>query len=451
MGEIYAARQLALDRLVAVKFLALEPDVEPHVGLDRFRREAELMARVSHPNILSVYDFGSVDGRPYLVMEYVEGGDLRRRMTPGKPTPVGRVRAILGPVCEALACLHRQGILHRDLKPENILMQDETNPKVADFGIAVLRAGIGSLTRTGHGLGTLGYVAPEQQYRLKVDERADQFSLAAVAYELLTGEKALGIFKPPSHHNARLDPRVDAVIMRALQEDPAARYPSIREFGTALDEALAGVNPRPRQPFAWPLAALAILGTAVAAVLIGSPERFSGLPRTRHPREAERDPATPAVVSPTPKATPSPAPDPPRPERDMLDEAQHKLVELRAFLSWIEQGKPKGPEGEAVAKTNWFKAEREMKEQVERTAYQLWESSGRPTGEAGRLAAKANRLAAQRILRDQLNQAIGLAEQRAARTGSRSSPSEAVDEPSPPPSRPSAEPGGAGDGRPPRE
>src|SRR3954452_1385532 len=268
MGEVYVARQLALGRLVAVKLLAPEPGVEPHEALDRFRREAELMARVSHPNIVSVFDFGSVGNQPYLMMEYVEGGDLRRRMTPGEPADIADVRSVLSPVCEALSYLHRQGILHRDLKPENILMHDEINPKVADFGIAVLSGGASTLTRTGHGLGTLGYVAPEQQYRLRVDERTDQYSLAAVAYELLTGEKALGVFKPPSYHNARLNPKVDAVILRALQEEPSERYPSIHDFGKALDEALAAVRPRSRWRLARTLAALAVLGAALITMAI---------------------------------------------------------------------------------------------------------------------------------------------------------------------------------------
>jgi hypothetical protein len=444
MGEVYAARQLALGRVVAVKVLALEPDTEPDEGLDRFRREAELMARVSHPNILSVYDFGSVDGLPYLVMEYVEGGDLRRRMTPGEPAAVVQVRAIIGPVCEALAHLHRQGILHRDLKPENILMHDEANPKVADFGIAVLRTRVGSLTRTGHGLGTLGYVAPEQQYRLKVDERADQYSLAAIAYELLTGERALGIFKPPSCHNPRLDARVDAVIMRGLQEDPAARYPSIRDFGAALDEALAGVRAGSRWRFVWPLLVLAILGTALAAVLIGSPEGPGGLPAARRPEAIDSGIASPVVAPPAPEASSSPEPGPAPIADPEFDEAQRGLVSLRAYLSWIEQGKPKGKEGEAVEKSNWLNAEREMKAEVERIAYMLWESSGRPTGEAGRIAAKANRRAAQQILRERLDKEIGLAEQRLAEAA-RSSDAESGNDPASPPPSPSPEPAGADD------
>jgi hypothetical protein len=430
MGEVYVARQLALGRLVAVKFLAPEPGVEPHEALERFRREAGLMARVSHPNIVSVFDFGCVGNQPYLMMEYVEGGDLRRRMTPGEPADVGDVRSVLNPVCEALSYLHRQGILHRDLKPENILMHDEINPKVADFGIAVLSGGVGSLTRTGHGLGTLGYVAPEQQYRLRVDERADQYSLAAIAYELLTGEKALGVFKPPSYHNARLDPSVDAVILRALQEEPSERYPSIREFGEALDKALAAVRPRSRRPLARTLAVLAMLGTALTTIVIA----WHGISTWLVPPDA------PGAIRHEPN----------EPEDTALAEGQHKLVELRAYLSWIEQGSPKGLAGDAVEKANWSEGERIISEQVEKIAYTLWESSGKPVGEAGRRAEKVNRLAAQQVLRKQLEEAIGRAEQQAAR-GPQAHTQEAAHASPTPPNGPSSQPIDAGADQSPRE
>ena len=280
---------------MAVKFLAATSELDSQEALGRFRREAELMALVSHPNIVSVFDFGSVGSQPYLVMEYVEGGDLRRRMTPGEPAEVDDVRAMLSPVCAALSCLHRQGILHRDLKPENILMHDEISAKVADFGIAALCGGVGSLTQTGHGLGTLGYVAPEQQYRLKIDERTDQYSLAAVTYELLTGQKPLGVFKPPSYHNARLDHGVDAVIIRALQEEPSERYSSIQEFGKALDEALAAVRPGLRRPFPRTLTAFAILGAAIVTIAIAWPRMRARLMPPEAPGRFGHDPAARAA------------------------------------------------------------------------------------------------------------------------------------------------------------
>src|SRR5262249_10573318 len=151
----------------------------------RFRREAELMARLNHPNILSVFDFGVEQEHPYLVLEFLEGGDLRSLMPPGKPLSLCRTLELIKPVGDALSALHRYGILHRDLKPENVLLHKEGHPKVADFGIAVLRGGVGRLTGTSAGLGTPGYVSPEQQYGLDVDERADQYSLAALTYEMM--------------------------------------------------------------------------------------------------------------------------------------------------------------------------------------------------------------------------------------------------------------------------
>jgi hypothetical protein len=395
------------------------------------------MARVSHPNIVSVFDFGSVGNQPYLVMEYIEGGDLRRRMTPGEPADVGAARSLLSPVCEALSYLHRQGILHRDLKPENIMMHNGIDPKVTDFGIAVLSGGVGTLTRTGHGLGTLGYVAPEQQYRLRVDERTDQYSLAAVAYELLTGEKALGVFKPPSYHNARLDPRVDEVILQALQEEPSERYPSIHDFGKALDEALAAVRPRSRWPLARALAVLAILGAAlttiaIATIAIAWPRMSARLVPPEAPGRIGHDRAVGTTEPQSAAVTASAAAEPDEPGDKTLSEGLHQLVELRAYLSWVEQGRPQGPAGQAVEAANWDEAERIVKEQVEKIAYSLWESRGRPTGEAGRRAEKVNRLSAQQILRDQLQEAIRRVGQQAAQEPQASPPEAAHDPPSPP-------------------
>src|SRR5262249_17074572 len=154
--------------------------------------------------IATIFDFGMADGRLYLVMEYIPGGDLRREMTPRKPMPVHRAIALLRPIAKALDCLHRQGILHRDLKPENVLMLDPDTPKIADFGIAVSDTSVGALTRADVSMGTVGYVAPEQLYRLDVNVLADQYSLGAIAYELLTGYRALGSIQPPSRLNRAL-------------------------------------------------------------------------------------------------------------------------------------------------------------------------------------------------------------------------------------------------------
>ncbi|HWE38257.1 MAG TPA: serine/threonine-protein kinase [Isosphaeraceae bacterium] len=265
MGEVYRARQVALNRVVAVKFLALDQANDPAKQVERFRREAELMAQVSHPNIVSVYDFGVADGRPYLVMEYVDGGDLRRRLLKQCPLRPEHVREIVGPVARALGYLHRMGILHRDLKPENILLHDEDNPKVTDFGIAVLHAEAASLTRASRAAGTLGYIAPEQHYGLKVDERADQFAMASIAYEMLTGHLPLGVVRPPSAHNRRLSTQVDEVLLRALAEEAADRFPGMAEFAEALERALSTPAASRRRR----LAMAAVAAVALAAVALG--------------------------------------------------------------------------------------------------------------------------------------------------------------------------------------
>jgi serine/threonine protein kinase len=377
MGDIYVAKQLTLGRLVALKFLSLDSEFDPdqEMRAARFRREAELMAKVSHPNIVPIFDFGTVEGHPYLVMEYVEGGDLRRLMSEGQPMPIAQVLAIVPPVGGALAYLHRSGILHRDLKPENILMLDGGLPKVTDFGIAAIRANAGSLTRSGHGMGTLGYVAPEQQYGLKVDARADQFSLAALSYELLTGSKPLGIFRPPSQLNPRLDLQVDAAILRGLQENPKDRFATIEGFVSALEQALSAVRPRRRRlPALLALvAAMSLLGVAMRVFWFGGepggpPHLPPPGPRPASARTAIGE-QRPAPQEKAVATEPSPA--------------FKKLTEIRAREIWLARGSPTGKAGAAAKDEIWLQAEKGLREELNLLAYRIWESRGSPTGEAG--------------------------------------------------------------------
>ncbi len=304
MGVVYLARQLSLNRPVAIKVLPPLPRVEAAARASRFRQEAELMARVLHPNIVSIYDFGIADGRPYLVMEFVEGGDLRRQIVPDRPMDPARARALIAPIARALGFLHRNGILHRDLKPANVLMSGGRTPKVADFGIAVM-GGAGDPTQPGLGPGTPGYVAPEQQYGLKVDERCDQYSLAAVAYELLTGRKPLGPFAPPSRHNTKLSRSVDEAIVRALREDHDERFATVEEFAEALDHGLAASHARSGgRRWAWaavPVVALIVIGLGFLKHL----ERVRAVPQ---PPPAIAPALLPPVI---PDAAPPIAPAPP--------------------------------------------------------------------------------------------------------------------------------------------
>ena len=162
MGKIYLARQHALNRLVCVKVLSIPAGEDADLCRSRFCREAELLASVSHPHILSIFDFGvTADlGLPFLVTEYIEAGDLRHRMSSGQAMPESQVRSIVLQIGDALTLLHSKGILHRDLKPENILMPSDSLIKVGDFGIAVIQDKVGLLTQSVRGLGTVGYVSP---------------------------------------------------------------------------------------------------------------------------------------------------------------------------------------------------------------------------------------------------------------------------------------------------
>ena len=277
MGRIYLARQHALNRLVCVKTMSIPAGDDADSCRSRFCREAELLASVSHPHILSIFDFGATadQGLPFLVTEYIEGGDLRGRMKADQAMPVSQARAILLQVGDALVHLHGRGILHRDLKPENILMPTESLVKVGDFGIAVMRDKAGALTESLQGLGTIGYVSPEQQYGLKVDERTDQYSLAALCYELLTGRRPLGSFAAPSHLNSLLPVDVDAVILRGLAEEPKNRFGSVREYLDAFNKALNSTAAKGR----WPglaLVGLIVSLLALAGWWVTSQVRFLG-------------------------------------------------------------------------------------------------------------------------------------------------------------------------------
>ena len=263
MGKIYLARQHALNRLVCVKVLSIPVGEDADLCRSRFCREAELLASVSHPHILSIFDFGTTAdlGLPFLVTEYIEAGDLRHRMCSGQAMPVDQVRSIVLQIGDALTHLHSKGILHRDLKPENILMPTDSLVKVGDFGIAVMQDKAGLLTQSIRGMGTVGYVSPEQQYGLKVDERTDQYSLAALCYELLTGKRPLGLFPPPSRSNPQLTSQLDTVVLRGLAEEPKNRFKSVQEFVSAFDQALAA---SPRRARVFPIACAALIAIVLA-------------------------------------------------------------------------------------------------------------------------------------------------------------------------------------------
>lgn len=235
MGAVYKARHPKLDRLVAIKILPPEIESAPAFS-ERFSREAQTLARLSHPNIVSVYDYGESDGTCYIVMEYVDGTNLRELIVGGEITPE-QALAIVPQICDALQFAHGEGVVHRDVKPENILIDRAGNVKIADFGLAKLldHSQKQFLTHTHQVMGTPHYMAPEQlQGTRAVDHRADIYSLGVVFYELLTGELPIGRFEPPSQ-KVKVDVRLDEVVLRALENEPSRRYQKASDVHHDLD------------------------------------------------------------------------------------------------------------------------------------------------------------------------------------------------------------------------
>jgi serine/threonine protein kinase len=274
MGAVYKARQPSLDRLVALKILA------PRSGGDldfagRFSREARALAKLNHPNIVGVYDYGTVGQASclspsdragagletgkmpvlhYFIMEFVDGPNLRQVERAGKLSPREALE-IIPQICAALQFAHDEGIVHRDIKPENVLLDKKGRVKIADFGLAKILGQDADFRLTGARdvMGTPHYMAPEQVEKpQEVDHRADIYSLGVVFYEMLTGELPLGKFDPPSH-KVQIDVRVDDVVLRSLANNPDRRYQHVSEVKTELDSISQTTAQRPAAPQVNPI------------------------------------------------------------------------------------------------------------------------------------------------------------------------------------------------------
>ena len=246
MGTVWCARQKSLNRLVALKVIRPEAHQRQEFA-DRFAREARAMAKLGHPNIVTVHDYGQLDDLYYFVMEYVDGINLRQLLRSNRLT-CKQALEIVPAICDALQFAHDGGIVHRDIKPENILIDTNGKVKIADFGLAKLldqdKSGP-QLTQANHIMGTMHYMAPEQiESPLDVDHRADIYSLGVVIYELLTGELPLGRFAPPSH-KVSIDVRLDEIVMHTLAKEPALRYQRVGDVKTDMQSVSAQANESP--------------------------------------------------------------------------------------------------------------------------------------------------------------------------------------------------------------
>jgi len=244
MAEVWCARDVRLDRSVAVKFLGTEFTDDPEF-LVRFFGEAQSVASLNHPNVVEVLDFGQFEERPYLVMEYVSGGSLADLV--GTPLLPERVLEFIEQAARGAGAAHEKGVVHRDLKPANILLDDEGNPKLADFGIAASRGGE-RMTQTGQAIGSPHYISPEQVSGQTATPASDVYSLGIVLYQLLTGVRpyehdnvtAVAIShvdaepEPPSAYADDLDPALDALVLRCLSKNPEERYADGNELADAI-------------------------------------------------------------------------------------------------------------------------------------------------------------------------------------------------------------------------
>ena len=292
MAEVFLATDLELERRVVVKVLGRDADQA------RFEREARAVAALGHPNIVQVFDYGEVDGRPYMVLEHLAGGTLEERLANGRPLPDAETRRIAHDVATGLAHAHTRGLVHRDLKPANILFDSEDRAKIADFGIAHLE-NAGTLTEAGTVMGTAAYISPEQGAGDPATPASDVYSFGVILFRMLTGQLPFAANSvvelvrlhqeapPPSVMDLRPDvpALLESITAAALSKDPADRPPNgaalVAELGGTSGDAATTVLPvtrsrttatpptqRPRLPFGVIGAALLVLVLAGVALAL---------------------------------------------------------------------------------------------------------------------------------------------------------------------------------------
>src|SRR5690242_19956703 len=351
MSEVYRAHDIELDRRVALKLLA------PDADSARFEREARAVASLAHPNVMQLYDYGEENGRPYMVLEFVPGGTLEERLvaTNGKPLPDDESQTIAAGVAAGLAHAHARGVVHRDLKPANVLFDDDGRPKLADFGIARMAVGEGTLTEAGTVLGTAAYISPEQAAGLPATPASDVYSFGVLLFRMLTGtlpfvsEDPLALVvahrdePPPLVAELRPDapPALAATADAALAKDSSARPAD----GATLLDGLAGSGlalaadtevtrvmpaatpPRRRSPFgrALVVALLALLALAggVLAYEVTRDSNAPALPAATLPSTRPHARSTPATTAQTTAQTTTSVPSTTRPTTTIPTTTHH--------------------------------------------------------------------------------------------------------------------------------
>jgi serine/threonine-protein kinase len=257
-GTVWRALDPVIERTVAIKTIKLDHagDAEAAEEIARFKREAQAAGRLSHPNVVAVYDYGEQGGLAYLVMEYVEGGSLKSLLDKGERLPLKEVARVMDELLAALAHAHEKGVVHRDIKPANVMLTKSGQVKVADFGIARIESS--TMTQAGTVLGTPAYMSPEQFRGEPVDQRTDLYSAGVVLYQLLTGDKpfegtftaimhkVLTVEPPkPSDISGAVPPALDAVVAKAMAKRPQARFESANAFRAALAAAMRAAEAAP--------------------------------------------------------------------------------------------------------------------------------------------------------------------------------------------------------------
>lgn len=255
MGEVYAGQQTAFDRKVAIK--VIRPlFAKDSIALERFRREASLMAQLKHPNIVVVHDFVEKEGCCYIVMEFVSGPEGGPPMTleallnkhGGRLDQRIAKRLILN-IADGLKCAHQRNIVHRDIKPANVLIDENNAALITDFGIARGCVGTGRLTQPGAVLGTIGYMSPEQrQGKSDIDHRSDIYSVGILLYRMLVGNLPEHFEKYPSQQRRTLDTKWDNIVFKAIQQDPSERYQSVDEMRNEVDSIILDSIAEPQFP-----------------------------------------------------------------------------------------------------------------------------------------------------------------------------------------------------------